>query len=141
MSARVLLHAVVHKRAVRKTSKAGKPYLMASARDGNGPDAKWWTVFAFTEAAIETLEVLVEGETFAATGSFDATIWALEGREPRGNLTLTADVVISARKAKQKPKAGKPRGSSDRQSGRSARASASWAAPREGEGPDVGRPF
>ena len=68
MSAHALLSVVLHKRAVRKASKAGKPYLMASVRDGNGPDAKWWTLFAFTEAAIEALEVLAEGETFAASG-------------------------------------------------------------------------
>jgi hypothetical protein len=104
MSAHVLLNVVLQKLPVRKTSKAGKPYLMVSARDGNGPDAKWWTVFAFAEAAIEALEVLVEGEAFAATGTFDATIWAPEGREPRVNLTLSADAILSAHKPKAKAK-------------------------------------
>jgi hypothetical protein len=102
MSAHVLLSVVLQKPPVRKTSKAGKPYLMASARDGNGPDAKWWTIFAFSDAAIEALEALSAGEAFAATGTFDATIWAPEGREPRVNLTLTADAVLSASKPKAK---------------------------------------
>jgi hypothetical protein len=138
MTAHALLNVVLVKRPVRKTSKAGKPYLMASARDGKGPEAKWWTIFAFAEAAIEALEVLVEGETFAATGIFEATIWAPEGREPRVNLTLNADVILSARKPKAKPEGGTKR---QRQtaSGRET-AAQSWAAP-DGMGGDDGRLF
>ena len=83
MSAHALLSVVLQKLPVRKTSKAGRPYAMASARDGKGMDAKWWTIFAYSETGIEALEALTVGETFAATGSFDATIWAPEGREPR----------------------------------------------------------
>jgi len=128
MSAHALLSVFLQKLPVRKTSKAGKPYLMASARDGNGPDAKWWTVFAFTEAAIGALEALTVGEAFAATGTFDATVWAPEGREPRVNLTLTADAVLSARKPKAKPvgKKHQPRAASARDV-----AGQSWAAPRD----------
>jgi hypothetical protein len=148
MSAHALLSVVLQKLPVRKTSKAGKPYLMASARDGKGPDAKWWTVFAFNEAAIEALEVLAEGETFAASGTFDATIWAPEGREPRVNLTLTADAILSARKpskakpegATRKPQAAKGRrdraeatpSAAEPRPGRDI-ASKSWAAPARAE--------
>jgi hypothetical protein len=131
MTAHALLNVVLVKRPVRKTSKAGKPYLMASARDGKGPDAKWWTIFGFTEAVIETLEAPVEGETFAATGSFEATIWAPEGREPRGNLTLNADAILTAR-SKPKPKAEKARASPEPRRGR-ALAASSWAAPARAE--------
>jgi hypothetical protein len=131
MTAHALLNVVLVKRPVRKTSKAGKPYLMASARDGKGPDAKRWTIFGFTEAVIETLEALVEGETFAATGSFEATIWAPEGREPRVNLTLNADAILTAR-SKPKPKAEKARASPEPRRGR-ALAASSWAAPARAE--------
>jgi hypothetical protein len=65
MSARVLLSGVLDKPPVRLTSKAGKSYVRASARDGNGPDAKWWTVFVFSETAAEALEALTVGEAFA----------------------------------------------------------------------------
>jgi hypothetical protein len=139
MSARVLLNGVLEKPPVRFTSKAGKPYLRAAARDGKGPDAKWWTIFAFNEAAIEALEVLVEGEAFAASGSFEASIWAPEGREPRVNLTLNADAILSAHKPKAKPK---PEGTGRKRkeatgldraeasnTGGSALAAASWTSP------------
>jgi hypothetical protein len=102
--ARVLLNGVLEKPPVRLTSKAGKPYLRASARDGNGPDAKWWAIFVFSETAIEELEALTVGEAFSATGSFEATVWAPEGREPRVNLTMNADAILSAHKPKAKAK-------------------------------------
>jgi single-stranded DNA-binding protein len=124
MSAHVLLSVVLQKPPVRKTSKAGKPYLMASARDGNGPDSKWWTVFAFNEAAIEALETLSAGEAFAVTGTFDATIWAPEGREPRVNLAVTADAILTTRRPKAKSEGAtrKPKEANGRDSAQSPRA-------------------
>lgn len=138
MSAHVLLNVVLEKPPVRLTSKAGKQYLRASARDGKGPDAKWWTVFVFSETAVEALEALTVGEAFAATGTFDATVWAPEGREPRVNLTMTADAILSARKPqKAKPASAgrklKEAKGLDRaeasNTGGSALAAASWASP------------
>jgi hypothetical protein len=131
MSARVLLNGVIQKLPVRKTSKAGKPYLMASARDGNGPDAKWWTIFVFSETAIEALDALTVGEAFAASGSFEASIWAAAGREPRVNLSMTADAILSAHKpkpAKAKTKKTAPASAAEPSPARLI-ASKSWASP------------
>lgn len=140
---------MLDKPPVQLTSKAGKPYIRASARDGNGPDAKWWTVFVFSETAAEALEALTVGEAFAASGTFDATVWAPEGREPRVNLTLTADAVLSARKPpKAKPECTGPKpkeakGPRDRAEASSAsntggRASAaSWASPSPSWNDDI----
>jgi hypothetical protein len=135
MSARVLVDAVLDKPPVRLTSKAGKRYLRASARDGKGPDAKWWTIFVFSETAIEALEALTVGEAFAASGPFEASIWAPEGREPRVNLNMNADAIMSA----HKPKPTKPRATSARKAeasntGGRAIAAASWASPSRAEG-------
>ena len=139
MSARVLLSGVLEKPPVRLTSKAGKSYLRASARDGNGPDARWWTIFVFSETAVEALEALTEGETFAATGTFDATVWAPEGREPRVNLTLTADAILRRQAAEAeavqgqaKRGQGRPASAPEPRSGRDI-ASKSWASPARAE--------
>jgi|HubBroStandDraft_5_1064220.scaffolds.fasta_scaffold220222_2 hypothetical protein len=130
MTSRVLIDAVLDRPPVRLTSKAGKRYLRASARDGKGPDAKWWTVFVFGETAIEALEALTVGEAFAASGPFEANIWATEGREPRINLSMNADAILSARKPKPtKPKSHEKSPNTD---GRSI-ASKSWAAPARAE--------
>ena len=132
MSARVLLNGVLEKPPVRLTSKTGKSYLRASARDGNGPDARWWTIFVFSETAVEALEALTVGETFAATGTFDATVWAPEGREPRVNLTLTADAILTTRRPKVKTEKTAPASAPEPRSGRGI-ASKSWAAPARAE--------
>jgi hypothetical protein len=153
MSSRVLLSVVLDKPPVRLMSKSGKPYVRASARDGKGPDAKWWTIFVFSETAIEALESITVGEAFAASGAFEASVWAPEGREPRVNLSMTAAAILSARKPKaktegasRKPQAADGRdrveASSVRQSqasntGRSI-ASKSWASPATAE---VGTPL
>jgi hypothetical protein len=139
MSARVLLSGVLDKPPVRLTSKAGKSYLRASARDGKGPDAEWWTVFVFSETAIEALEALTVGEAFTASGPFEANIWAPEGREPRVNLSMNADAILSARKPKPtKPKSHEKSPNTD---GRSI-AAKSWAAPARADEPPRGNaPF
>jgi hypothetical protein len=144
MTARILLSAVLEKAPIRQTSKAGKPYVRASARDGKGPDAKWWTIFVFSETAIEALEALTVGEAFAATGTFEASVWAPEGREPRVNLSMNADAILSARKPKpaktegasRKPKEanGRDRAEASNPDAR-AIAARSWAAPRADEPP------
>jgi hypothetical protein len=139
MTSRVLIDAVLDRPPVRLTSKAGKRYLRASARDGKGPDAKWWTVFVFGETAIEALEALTVGEAFAASGPFEANIWATEGREPRVNLSMNADAILSARKPKPtKPKSHEKSPNTD---GRSI-ASKSWASPARADEPPRGNaPF
>jgi hypothetical protein len=130
MSSRVLIDAVLDKPPVRLMSKSGKPYVRASARDGKGLDAKWWTIFVFSETAIEALESVTVGEAFAASGTFEASVWAPEGREPRVNLSMTADAILSARKPKAKTEGAsrKPRAATGRD-----RAQASWAAPARAE--------
>jgi hypothetical protein len=40
------------------------------------------------------------GEPIAAAGTFEASLWAPEGREPRVSLIMTADAILSARKPK-----------------------------------------
>jgi hypothetical protein len=145
MSTRVLLTAVLDKLPTRLTSKAGKTYLRASVRDGNGPDAKWWTLFVFSVTAIEALEGLALGESFAASGTFEASIWAPEGREPRVNLTLTADAILSARKpkAKRDDKHRQPsaRDSLSREPSARETAAKSWASPNPGADFDDQIPF
>jgi hypothetical protein len=135
MSARVLLSGVLDKAPVRMTSKVGKTYLRASARDGKGPDAKRWTVFVFSETAIEALEALTVGEAFAASGPFEANIWATEGREPRVSLSTSADAILSARKpkpTKRKAASAVRQSQPSNTDGRSI-ASKSWAAPASAE--------
>jgi len=125
MSARAIVSGVLFRPPVEKISKAGKPYVIATVREGNGDATRWWKILFFNEPAREEALRLGDGEPIAVAGEFDANVWAPEGREPRVNLTLTADAILSARKPNKAAKSIKAT------NGR-AIAAASWAAPTLG---------
>jgi single-stranded DNA-binding protein len=106
-SARTILLGVLSRAPTRKTSKNGNPYVFATIREGNGDGARWWKVFVFGETAIEAIEQLREGEAVAVSGAFEAKIYAAEGKEPRVDLSMTVDAVLSA-KAKPRERKAKP---------------------------------
>jgi hypothetical protein len=119
MSARAIVSGVLFKAPVSKTSKAGKPYVLATIREGSGERTRWWTCFAFSDALIEELVRLGDGDPLAVSGEFDADVYAPDGSAPRVNWRITVDAVISARrKAPAKRAAGKQQA-----------AAKSWASP------------
>ena len=100
MSATVLLHGKLSRDPESKTSGKGNAYALATVRDGQGDDATWWRVFAFSTEAREELLALRAGDSIAVSGSFKAEIYA-GGSEPRVSLTVTADRLISAKRQKR----------------------------------------
>jgi hypothetical protein len=100
MTARALISGRIWRDPERKVSSAGKPFVSASVRVGNGDAAVWWKVLAFNEAAIEELLALRDGDAISASGEFRAEIF--DGRDgPRVGFTLFADRVISAKRPKR----------------------------------------
>jgi hypothetical protein len=117
MTARALVNGALFKAPQTKISKAGKPYAIATIREGTGERVRWWKAFAFNESAIEELMRLCDGDPIAVAGEFDCELWTPEGGgEPRLSWKITADAVLSA-KAKPKQRTGREV------------AEASWAAP------------
>lgn len=53
MSARAIVSGALFKAPQTKISKAGKPYAIATIREGTGERARWWKAFVFNESAIE----------------------------------------------------------------------------------------
>ena len=99
MSATVLISGKLWRDPERKLTKAGKPYVTATIRDGQGDDATWWRLFAFWEAGCAELLGLHDGDGVAASGTFKAELY--DGRDGvRISLTVLADRVISARRQK-----------------------------------------
>jgi Single-strand binding protein family len=129
MSARAIVSGVLFKAPASKTSKAGKPYVVATIREGSGERVRWWKAFVFSESAIDEVLKLEDGEPIAVAGEFDCEIYAPPGGEPRISCRITADTVLSAH-AKRKPKPEKSTGeaTSEQRTGRIL-AAASWAAP------------
>ncbi len=134
MTARAIVSGVIYKAPEAKTAKSGSTYAALTLREKTGQATRWWKVFVFSDALREEVLRLSDGEPLSVAGEFSAEVWAPEGREPRVNLSLTADGVLSARRPKPKPKP-KPKLELDRQrqadNGRE-RAAHSWAAPSPG---------
>jgi single-stranded DNA-binding protein len=100
MSATVLISGKLWRDPERKLTKAGKPYAIATIRDGQGDEATWWRLFAFSEASCAELLGLHDGDAVAASGNFKAEVY--DGRDgARISLTVLADRVISATRQKR----------------------------------------
>jgi single-stranded DNA-binding protein len=140
MSARGIVNGVLSRDPAQKTSKAGKPYVIATIRDGKGDAVRWWKVFIFGESLIEEIMRLGDGEPIAVAGEFDCEVYAPASGESRLSWRITADAVLSAR---PKPKADKAsRASQPRPSGAGQDvAAASWASPNRGGALDDDLPF
>jgi hypothetical protein len=100
MSARALISGRIWRDPERRVSGAGKPFASASVRVGSGDVAAWWKLLCFSEAAIEEVTSLHDGDAVSASGEFKAEVYD-KGDGPRVGFTLFADRIISARKAKR----------------------------------------
>jgi hypothetical protein len=97
MTARGIICGVLFKPPVSKLTKKGKPYLIATIRQGSGEAMRWWKAFAFSETAIDEISRLGDREPIAVAGQFDAEICAPDGAEPRLSWRITVDAVLTAR--------------------------------------------
>jgi len=102
MSARALVSGVLF-RATPKISKLGKPYVAATIRDGRGDETRWWSTLIFEAVAVDEISRLGIGDPIAVAGEIDAQVYAPDGGEPRINLQILVDRVVSVRKP-AKPK-------------------------------------
>ena len=105
MTARSLVNGALFKAPQTKTSKAGRPYAIATIREGTGERVRWWKAFVFNEFAIEEILRLGDGDPIAVSGEFDCELWTPEGGgESRLSWKITADAVLSTRAKPKKAK-------------------------------------
>ena len=139
MSARAIVLASLDKAAEFRTSKNGNQFATFSIRENTSGKTRWWRVITFVEDVLDALKEIAPGSPISVAGEIDAEIWSSPGGEARINWRLTCDALLSP-KAKPRPKAEKPLGSSDRRSARDV-ASASWPAPTTGGADASDSPF
>ena len=101
MSNRAIVSGVLYRDPAQKTSKAGKPYVVATIRSGSGERVCWWKVFVFNETASEEIMRLRDGEPIVVSGEFGYDLYAPAGRESRLDWKITVEGVLGA-KAKLK---------------------------------------
>lgn len=104
MSARSIASGALHRAPETRTSKSGKPYVLATVLERHGEATRWWRCFIFDEAAIQEITLLSAGDPIALSGEFDCETYAPAGAESRLSWTIRADAVLGAR---AKPKGSK----------------------------------
>jgi hypothetical protein len=134
MSARAIVSGVLLKAPIEKASKAGNPFATFTIRESLNGSTRWWQAIAFVESVIEAVKELSVGEGLAVAGEITAEVYAPAGSESRINWRIQVDAVLSTRKVKperatRKPQATKRDRAEASNTGGSALAAASWAAP------------
>jgi hypothetical protein len=100
MSATALISGRLWRSPERKTSKAGKQFVTATIREGNGDAVTWWKILCFSESGCEELLRLGDGDSAAVSGDFKVETYD-KGGELRLSHTIFAERVISARRQKR----------------------------------------
>jgi hypothetical protein len=100
MSATALISGRLWRSPERKTSKAGKQFVTATIREGNGDAVTWWKILCFSESGCEELLQLGDGDGAAVSGDFKVETFE-KGGELRLSHTIFAERVISARRQKR----------------------------------------
>ena len=83
---------------IEKTSKNGKPYLLATIVEKIGDRKRWIKAFVFSESACEEARRLADGDPIAVAGEIDASVYQPDNGEPRVSWSITVDALISARR-------------------------------------------
>lgn len=106
MSARAIVSGALFKAPVSKTSKAGKPYVFGTIREGKGDATRWWKIFVFGDDAMAEVLRLGDGDPLAVSGEFDCQTYKTESGEERQSWSIMVDGVLTARKSKREGRAG-----------------------------------
>jgi single-stranded DNA-binding protein len=97
---RVLISGTLHDSPTVKTSKAGKEYCIGKIKDDSTNPATWASVVCFEEQAA-ILSGVKKGETLAVSGKLSVDVYTPSNGEPRANLSITADNIITMKPVKK----------------------------------------
>ena len=100
--------------AETKVSGAGKPYLRANIRVGDGEAAQWVSVLAFDEKAIASADKFVKGARVYVEGRLTLDKWKGQDGAERVGFSCMSWHCRVAQIGRNKPK--RPRGSGSEQS-------------------------
>jgi hypothetical protein len=93
MSAYVLVSGALSRAPEFKTSKSGKPYVMASLRVGVGSAAEFWSVIASSESTHAELSRLGDGDKISAQGTLEVGLHTGQNGQTWITRTVLADHV------------------------------------------------
>lgn len=88
MSIEAAFFGALSRDAERRTSKAGKPYLILNVRVGEGDGAQWVSVLAFDPDAIERADLMTKGSRCYVEGRLSTNEWTGRDGEKRFGLSV-----------------------------------------------------
>ena len=101
---KVLVTGTLHEAVTVKISKSGNPYAIGKLKEDVVP-VNWVSISAFGALA-ETLAGMKKGDTFSVSGTLTADIYTPAGKDPRINLSITADNILPLKPIKRSTTAG-----------------------------------
>lgn len=97
---RALISGILHEAPAMKTSKAGKDYCIGKIKDDSTTPATWASCVCFEEQAV-TLAGMKKGETLSVSGKLTVDVYQPPQGEPRANISITCDSIITLKPAKK----------------------------------------
>lgn len=101
---KVLIAGSLHEAVSVKMSKSGNPYAIGKMKEDVTP-ISWVSVSAFGTLA-ETLAGMRKGDSLSVSGTLTADIYTPPGKEPRVNLSITADNILPLKPLKKPATSG-----------------------------------
>ena len=102
MTAHVLVCGQLFHGPEQRTSKAGKPFVIATIRAKDGEAAQWWKVLAFAETVRAELMRLTYGDALSVQGALQAETYEKDSTT-RLSLSVVADQVLALRQPRRRP--------------------------------------
>jgi len=88
---------------VERTGQSGKPFVTATIRCAqDSGDALFVNVIGFADAVRAALLALDAGESVTVSGPLTVSIWTPSGGEPRPQLRIAAQAVLTAYHVRRK---------------------------------------
>lgn len=102
---RALISGTLHDAPAMKTSKAGKEYCTGKIKDESTNPATWASIVCFEEQAA-TLAGMQKGEALSVSGKLTVDVYQPAQGEPRANISITCDSIITMKPLKQQKTTG-----------------------------------
>jgi single-stranded DNA-binding protein len=97
MSAFALITGALFRAPEQKTSKAGKPYVIAMVKVAADNTVEFWSVMAFSDSVQAELLRLNEGDKISAQGSLKVEPYTARDGQVRIKRTCFADRILALR--------------------------------------------
>lgn len=102
---RALISGVLHDAPTMKTSKAGKEFCIGKIKDDSTNPATWASIVCFDEQAA-TLAGMKKGKALSVSGKLTVDVYQPAQGEPRANISITCDSLITMKPVKQQKPTG-----------------------------------